>query len=156
LPCCATAATARSGTPTSGQCYRARACIVGRGGCSYLQGQWHAKYAAYPPGYAASPRFVLGVAMFVAGMAINVRHDAILRNLRKPGESGYKIPRVGCPVMMGAPGRRCRWRCLAAATLAATTSCAPSLPCVTPCHVDGGARRAACLSWCQAPTSWAR
>ena len=31
--------------------------------------------------------------MFVAGMIINIHSDHILRNLRKPGETGYKIPR---------------------------------------------------------------
>lgn len=30
--------------------------------------------------------------MFLSGMIINLHSDSILRNLRKPGESGYKIP----------------------------------------------------------------
>jgi 3-oxo-5-alpha-steroid 4-dehydrogenase 1 len=30
-----------------------------------------------------------------AGMWINIQSDGILRNLRKPGETGYKIPRGG-------------------------------------------------------------
>ena len=33
--------------------------------------------------------------MFFLGMAINIHSDHILRNLRKPGEKGYKIPRGG-------------------------------------------------------------
>ena len=40
-------------------------------------------------------RFVLGIVLFVAGLAINVHSDHILRNLRAPGETGYKIPRGG-------------------------------------------------------------
>ena len=31
--------------------------------------------------------------MFFVGMAINIHSDHILRNLRRPGESGYKIPK---------------------------------------------------------------
>ena len=31
--------------------------------------------------------------MFLVGMAINIHSDHILRNLRKPGETGYVIPR---------------------------------------------------------------
>ena len=40
-------------------------------------------------------RFVLGCACFLLGLALNVHSDAILRNLRRPGETGYKIPRGG-------------------------------------------------------------
>ena len=34
----------------------------------------------------------LGVTMFFVGMLVNIHSDHILRNLRKPGETGYKIP----------------------------------------------------------------
>jgi steroid 5-alpha reductase family enzyme len=52
-------------------------------------------------------RFLVGVLLFVAGFAIHVRSDAILRALRKPGESGYRIPHgflfrwVSCPNYLG-------------------------------------------------------
>ncbi len=52
-------------------------------------------------------RLILGVAMFVTGFAINLSSDAALRALRKPGESGYKIPYgglyrwVSCPNYLG-------------------------------------------------------
>ena len=42
-----------------------------------------------------TPHFILGTTMFFAGMAINIQSDNILLNLRKPGETGYKIPRGG-------------------------------------------------------------
>lgn len=45
--------------------------------------------------WMSDPRFLAGVLLFVGGYAINHQSDAILRNLRKPGESGYKIPRGG-------------------------------------------------------------
>jgi len=38
---------------------------------------------------------VCGAALWLAGWYTNLDSDAILRNLRKPGESGYKIPRGG-------------------------------------------------------------
>lgn len=37
-----------------------------------------------------------GVILFCTGMFINLQADHILRNLRKPGETGYKIPRGTC------------------------------------------------------------
>jgi len=42
-----------------------------------------------------NPAFYFGVALFLAGFGANLHSDAILRNLRKPGETGYKIPRGG-------------------------------------------------------------
>lgn len=58
------------------------------------------KYATYGStmeennSYIYHPRFILGVIIFFAGMYINWDSDNILRNLRKPGETGYKIPTV--------------------------------------------------------------
>lgn len=49
----------------------------------------------YAPGWAASPRFVLGVALFALGFGVNLHSDAILRRLRKPGETGYRVPQGG-------------------------------------------------------------
>jgi len=57
--------------------------------------------------WLGDPRFALGVALFLAGWAINLHSDAILRHLRKPGETGYAIPRgglfrwVSCPNYLG-------------------------------------------------------
>lgn len=42
-----------------------------------------------------NPTFYFGVALFLAGFSANLHSDAILRNLRKPGETGYKIPKGG-------------------------------------------------------------
>lgn len=43
----------------------------------------------------AQPHFYIGVALFLVGWIANYRSDDILRNLRKPGETGYKIPHGG-------------------------------------------------------------
>lgn len=42
-----------------------------------------------------SPMFIVGLAVFVAGMAINWYSDYIIRHLRKPGDTGHYIPRGG-------------------------------------------------------------
>jgi 3-oxo-5-alpha-steroid 4-dehydrogenase 1 len=53
------------------------------------------------------PRFLVGVALFAIGWRVNHQSDAILRSLRQPGESGYKIPYgglyrfVSCPNYLG-------------------------------------------------------
>jgi 3-oxo-5-alpha-steroid 4-dehydrogenase 1 len=49
----------------------------------------------------------VGIAVFVCGWVINQQSDAILLGLRKPGETGYKIPHggmyrwVSCPNYLG-------------------------------------------------------
>lgn len=63
------------------------------------------------PGYATAwlwdPRFLVGAALFVYGYHTNRKADAMLAALRKPGETGYKIPRgwlyekVSCPNYLG-------------------------------------------------------
>jgi len=49
----------------------------------------------YPASWLSSPQFILGSFLFSLGFLGNIHSDSILRNLRKPGESGYKIPRGG-------------------------------------------------------------
>ncbi|XP_028909953.1 3-oxo-5-alpha-steroid 4-dehydrogenase 1 isoform X1 [Ornithorhynchus anatinus] len=61
----------------------------------YLQGQNLSKYAVYPTSWLRNPRFIIGFLLWLIGMLINIHSDHILRNLRKPGETGYKIPRGG-------------------------------------------------------------
>ncbi|XP_074908497.1 3-oxo-5-alpha-steroid 4-dehydrogenase 1 [Buteo buteo] len=61
----------------------------------YLQGRSLSNYAEYPSGWLKDPCFITGFIGWLTGMAINIHSDHILRNLRKPGESGYKIPRGG-------------------------------------------------------------
>ncbi|XP_035684068.1 3-oxo-5-alpha-steroid 4-dehydrogenase 1-like [Branchiostoma floridae] len=61
----------------------------------YMQARYLSQYARYPDGWLTDPRFIVGILMFAVGMAINIHSDHILRNLRKPGETGYKIPQGG-------------------------------------------------------------
>jgi len=61
----------------------------------------------YSLNWLTSWNFILGVFLFMAGMVINWMADGILIGLRKPGETGYKIPRgflfkyVSSPNLMG-------------------------------------------------------
>ncbi|KAF8384084.1 hypothetical protein PRIPAC_73226 [Pristionchus pacificus] len=61
----------------------------------YLQGFYHAWYYTFEPGHFRQPISILGFVLFFGGMAINLHSDEILRNLRKEGETEYKIPRGG-------------------------------------------------------------
>lgn len=42
-----------------------------------------------------SVNFAIGVVVFSAGFAMHFHSDRIIRNLRKPGETGYRIPEGG-------------------------------------------------------------
>ena len=50
--------------------------------------------------------------MWIVGFCANIHSDHILRNLRKPGESGYKIPRGGLFELVSAANyaaESCEW-----------------------------------------------
>ena len=61
----------------------------------------------YSNEWLTDPRFVCGLGLFIIGFIINRRADRILRSLRRPGESGYKIPFgemyrwISCPNYLG-------------------------------------------------------
>lgn len=57
----------------------------------------------YPESWLADPRFIIGLIIFVAGALVNLQSDHILLNLRKPGETGYKIPRGGLFRLISCP-----------------------------------------------------
>ncbi|XP_008588556.1 PREDICTED: 3-oxo-5-alpha-steroid 4-dehydrogenase 1 [Galeopterus variegatus] len=61
----------------------------------YLQSRFLSQYAVYSDDWVTDPRFLTGFVLWLVGMLINIHSDHILRNLRKPGETGYKIPRGG-------------------------------------------------------------
>lgn len=49
------------------------------------------------------PRFIIGLLVFISGMVINIHSDHVLRNLRKPGETGYKVPNKGFHLLVANP-----------------------------------------------------
>lgn len=74
---------------------------------AYLNGRYVFALRPMPAAWLADPRFIAGVLLFVVGFVINYQSDAILRNLRRPGETGYRIPYGGlyrwisCPNYFG-------------------------------------------------------
>ncbi|XP_054840973.1 3-oxo-5-alpha-steroid 4-dehydrogenase 1 [Eublepharis macularius] len=73
-------------------------CVLAFAFCSlngYLQGRSLSNYVEYPTNWLKDPRFILGIAGWLSGLLINIHSDHILINLRKPGETGYKIPTGG-------------------------------------------------------------
>jgi 3-oxo-5-alpha-steroid 4-dehydrogenase 1 len=75
---------------------------------SYINGRYIFTLSnGYSNNWLADPRFITGVALFISGFIINRESDLILRNLRLPGESGYKIAYgglyrwVSCPNYLG-------------------------------------------------------
>lgn len=49
----------------------------------------------YEISWLLDPRFIIGMVLFITGIIINWKSDNILIHLRKPGETGYKIPQNG-------------------------------------------------------------
>lgn len=73
----------------------------------FLIGYYLGEFKVYSIDWLQTPQFIIGTLLFVVGMAINWHSDTILINLRKPGETGYKIPKgglfnyVSCPNLFG-------------------------------------------------------
>lgn len=61
----------------------------------YMQIRYLSHYAEYPASWVSHPCFMAGSVLWLVGWLMNVHSDHILRNLRKPGETGYKIPKGG-------------------------------------------------------------
>ena len=73
----------------------------------------------YLSSWLLDPRFIVGAGVFFAGFAIHYHADAILRSLRKPAESGYRIPRGGMFRFISCPnyfGEIVEWGGFAVAT----------------------------------------
>lgn len=82
--------------------------VVFNTGNGYLQARWiFSLSGGYGAEWLLDPRFLGGAAIFLLGWWVNLQSDAILRNLRAPTETGYKIPRggmyrfVSCPNYFG-------------------------------------------------------
>jgi protein-S-isoprenylcysteine O-methyltransferase Ste14 len=74
----------------------------------YLNGRYIFTFSGgYGAEWLTDPRFLIGVAMFVAGYVINRRADQALREMRANGESGYVVchrglfRQVSCPNYLG-------------------------------------------------------
>lgn len=73
----------------------------------YIIGHYFGTLKTYSIEWLSDPRFIIGALMFFGGLTLNITSDNILLNLRKPGETGYKIPQggmfkyVSCPHYLG-------------------------------------------------------
>ncbi|MBN2198372.1 MAG: DUF1295 domain-containing protein [Candidatus Aminicenantes bacterium] len=62
----------------------------------YLNARWLFRFSGgLPSSWLGDARFIAGAVLFIVGFAVNIHSDALLRRLRAPGESSYKIPRGG-------------------------------------------------------------
>ncbi len=75
---------------------------------AYLNGRYiFTLSGGYPDRWLTGLQFVAGAGLFVLGYAVNRHADWTLRNLRRSGESGYRIPSgglyrwVSCPNYAG-------------------------------------------------------
>lgn len=58
----------------------------------YLNGRYIFTFSdRYSTDWLSDPRFMAGVVLFIVGFIVNRQADQVLRGLRQPGESGYKI-----------------------------------------------------------------
>ncbi len=69
----------------------------------YIQGRWLGSFGQYGVEWFTDPRFLIGLGLFFFGFFGNLHSDWILRNLRKPGETGYKIPQGGLFRVVSSP-----------------------------------------------------
>jgi 3-oxo-5-alpha-steroid 4-dehydrogenase 1 len=60
-----------------------------------IMGSWLGWYATYTIDWLWSPQCIAGVVLFALGLGFNIDSDNRLLRLRKPGETGYKIPQGG-------------------------------------------------------------
>lgn len=74
---------------------------------AWINATWIGTLGSYGTDWLQDPRFIVGALLFVAGWAGNIHSDAVLRGLRKPGETGYKIPRGGLYRFVSAPNYLC-------------------------------------------------
>jgi protein-S-isoprenylcysteine O-methyltransferase Ste14 len=70
---------------------------------AWINARWISDLGDYPAAWLVDPRFLCGSAMFFVGLSVNVWADRRLMALRRPGESGYKIPRGGLHELVSSP-----------------------------------------------------
>ena len=74
---------------------------------AYINARFVSSFGEYSTDWLGDPRFLAGLAIFLAGMALNIRSDNILLRLRGAGQADYAIPRggafryVSCPNYLG-------------------------------------------------------
>jgi steroid 5-alpha reductase family enzyme len=73
----------------------------------FINARWISDLGHYDTAWLVDPRFLVGAAAFVLGLAVNASADRTLLRLRPPGDTGYYIPKgrlfrwVSCPNFLG-------------------------------------------------------
>jgi 3-oxo-5-alpha-steroid 4-dehydrogenase 1 len=71
---------------------------------TYLQARWLYYFSpSYAVEWIINPLFITGILIFFSGFLINLHSDHIVRNLRQPGETEYKIPYGGMFKYVSSP-----------------------------------------------------
>ncbi len=74
---------------------------------AFVNGRWIGHFGAYDYAWLVDPRFLVGAALFFGGWFGNLHSDAVLRRLRRPGDTGYHVPRGGLFEYVSAPNYLC-------------------------------------------------
>lgn len=70
----------------------------------YLNARWLSHFAPpLPLGWLAGPRFLVGLCLFGAGLAVNLHSDQVLLDLRARGQGGYSVPQRGLHRLVASP-----------------------------------------------------
>ncbi|MFW9902157.1 MAG: 3-oxo-5-alpha-steroid 4-dehydrogenase, partial [Candidatus Thorarchaeota archaeon] len=78
--------------------------IIFNGINTYLQARWLYYFSPpYNTFWIFHPLFIIGILIFFSGYIINLHSDHIIRNLRKPGETEFKIPYGGMFKYVSSP-----------------------------------------------------
>lgn len=73
----------------------------------FINARWISDLGHYDTTWLRDPRFLIGAALFGLGLFVNASADKTLLRLRRPGDTGYYIPRgrlfewVSCPNFLG-------------------------------------------------------
>ncbi len=70
---------------------------------AYVNARWISHLGQYESTWLSDPRFAIGLLVFSAGLVINIWADSVLFRLRKPNETGYKIPKGGLYEFIASP-----------------------------------------------------
>ena len=74
---------------------------------AWINATWLSALGAYDGSWLRDPRFLIGAVIFLGGWYGNLHSDAVVRRLRAPGETGYRIPQGGLFRWVSAPNYLC-------------------------------------------------
>ena len=70
---------------------------------SYLNARWISHFGQYSSEWLVNPFFIIGIAIFIVGLVLNIHSDSVLFKLRKSTDRGYSIPYGGVYRWVSSP-----------------------------------------------------